>query len=322
MFYVMVEGKIILTGATGLIGSSLIRCLIALGNGIKIFAPVRCIEKAKEIFDDSQFNAIQFIECDFINYEYQELDSIDYIVHCAAPTSIKYFAECPVETFTTIIDGTKKVLNLARNKKTKSVVCLSSLEVYGEILDDSIPVNEDTQGYLDPTSIRSCYPMAKRGAENLCSLYAVEYNVHVKTARLTQTTGAGVSANDNRILIQFARKAINDEDIVLHTTGESARPYSYTVDAVSAILYILLKGCDGQCYNVANESTYASARELAEFVKTDINPKIQVKYEILEKSGYAPTTKLRLDTEKLRSLGWQPLYGLRDIFEQLIKYLR
>ena len=311
----------LITGATGLIGASLIRCLIALNAEIKIIAPVRSIKKAKDIFDEDQFSSVRFIECDFINHEYNEVDSIDYIIHCAAPTSIKFFADCPVETFSTIMDGTKKILELAREKNTKSVVNLSSLEVYGEMLCEGTSIKEDMQGYLDPTSIRSCYPIAKRAAENLCSLYAAEYNTHVKTARLTQTTGAGVSSNDNRILIQFARKAINGEDIVLHTTGESARPYSYTIDAVSAILHILLKGQDGQCYNVANESTYASAKELAELAKKYINPKIQIRFDILTNSGYAPTTKLQLNTDKLRQLGWHPIYNLQDIFTQLVKYL-
>ena len=311
----------LVTGATGLIGSSMIRCLLALNVNLKIIAPVRSIEKAKAVFDDDQFEKIHFIECDFVNYAYQEFDSIDYIIHCAAPTSINFFSEHPVETFTTILDGTKTVLNLSRKKDIKSMVCLSSLEVYGEVIDDSVSVKECVQGYLDPVAIRSCYPMAKRAAENLCSLYATEYRVKVKTARLTQTTGAGVSADDNRILIQFARKAAKGEDIVLHTTGTSARPYSYTVDAVSAILYILLKGVDGQCYNVANESTYASARELAEYVQKNVNPKIQIKYELAGNMGYAPPTKLRLNTEKLMSLGWRPRYGLKEIFERLVEYL-
>lgn len=199
---------------------------------------------------------------------------------------------------------------------------LSSLEVYGEIYDDSKPVCEDSQGYLDVMAVRSSYPMAKRAAENLCCLYAAEYGVPVMVARLTQTTGAGIALDDNRVIAQFARLATYGNDIVLHTTGESARPYCYTTDAVSAILYILFKGKKGNVYNVANDNTYISARDMAEFVRVNFNPSIKVRVELKNDMGYAPVTKLNLSTEKLKGLGWLPRYGLYEIFDRLIKSLR
>ena len=311
----------LVTGATGLIGSSLIRCLLALEEQIKIYAPVRSLKKAEVLFDEWQKEHIHFIECDLVEYDYGQLDKIDYIVHCAAPTSSKFFVERPVETFEIIMDGTKKMLQLARQKQVRGMVYLSSLEVYGESHDDSLSVKEDFQGYLNPMSVRSSYPMAKRATENLCCLYASEYGVPVKIARLTQTSGAGITKDDSRIIAQFARLAAHGQDIVLHTTGESSRPYCYVTDSISALLYILLKGANGESYNVANESTYLSARGMAEFVHNNINPNSQVKVELADNMGYAPPTKLRLDTEKLMGLGWRPRYGLKEIFERLIEYL-
>ena len=312
----------LITGSTGLIGSSLIRCLLALDRQVNILAPVRNLKKAESLFDESQLEKIHFIECDITQYDYAQLGHIDYIVHCAAPTSSKFFVEHPVETFEIIVDGTKTMLQLARQKQVKGMVYLSSLEVYGETLDDSVAIDENFQGYLDPVSVRSSYPMAKRATENLCSLYAAEYGVPVKVARLTQTTGAGIAKDDNRIIAQFARLAAQGNDIVLHSTGESARPYCYVTDAISALLYILLKGEKGECYNVANEATYISAKDMAEFVCKNVNPNIQVKIEIDESQGYAPPTKLRLDTAKLRKLAWQPKYGLKDMFDRLVLYLK
>lgn len=312
----------LITGSTGLIGSSLIRCLLALDRQVNILAPVRNLKKAESLFDESQLEKIHFIECDITQYDYAQLGRIDYIVHCAAPTSSKFFVEHPVETFEIIVDGTKTMLQLARQKQVKGMVYLSSLEVYGETLNDSVAIDENFQGYLDPVSVRSSYPMAKRATENLCSLYAAEYGVPVKVARLTQTTGAGIAKDDNRIIAQFARLAAQGNDIVLHSTGESARPYCYVTDAISALLYILLKGEKGECYNVANEATYISAKDMAEFVCKNVNPNIQVKIEIDESQGYAPPTKLRLDASKLRKLAWQPKYGLKDMFDRLVLYLK
>ena len=104
---------------------------------------------------------------------------------------------------------------------------------------DTNAVTEEVQGYLDPMAVRSSYPMAKRASENLCCLYASEYGVPVMIARLTQTTGAGIAKDDNRIIAQFAKLASQGKDIVLNTTGESARPYCYTTDTISALLFIL-----------------------------------------------------------------------------------
>lgn len=156
--------------------------------------------------------------------------------------------------------------------------------------------------------------MAKRAAENLCCLYASEYGVPVMVARLTQTTGAGISQDDNRVIAQFARLAANGNDIVLHTTGESARPYCYITDAISAILFILLKGQSGEVFNVANEDTYISAKDMAEYVRDNFNPSITVRMELKDNMGYAPVTKLKLSASKLRSLGWEPKYNLNGIF--------
>lgn len=309
----------LITGASGLIGSTLIHCLLALDKEIKVVAPVRNKRKTMEFFSDEELAKIHILECDITTYNYEEVGNVDYIVHCAAPTASKFFVECPVETFDVIYSGTRNLLDYARRHIVKGFIYLSSLEVYGEINDRSKLVTEDMQGYVDVMAVRSSYPMAKRAAENLCCLYASEYGVHVKVARLTQTTGAGITMGDNRVIAQFARLAAYGNDIVLHTTGESARSYCYTTDAISAILYILLKGQEGNVYNVANENTYISAKNMAEFVRTNFNPSINVRIELNDNMGYAPVTKLNLSTEKLKSLGWSPRYGLYDIFDRLIK---
>ena len=318
----LAHASIIVTGATGLIGSSLIYCLTALQKEVKIIAPVRNLAKAKEKFSPDQLKSVQLIECDLVKFDYDSLGDVDYIIHCAAPTASKFFVDHPVETFSIIYEGTKVLLDYATRCKVKGFVYLSSLEVYGEIKDDSKVVDERMQGYLDPLSVRSSYPMAKRAVENFCCLYATQYGVPVKIARLTQTTGAGIAKDDNRVIAQFARLAANGQDIVLHTSGESARPYCYTMDSVSAILYILLYGKPGEAYNVANETTYISARGMAEYLQKNFNQSINVKIEINENMGYAPASKLRLSSAKLRCLGWEPRYGLKEMFERLIEYLK
>ena len=315
------DSSFLITGATGLIGSTLIRCLLALNRDIHIIAPVRNRQKAYAMFDE-EIAKLEIIECDILTFDYNSLGNVDYIVHCAAPTSSKYFVEHPVETFDTIIKGTSALLEYAKSHPVKGFIYLSSLEVYGSISDDSQQITEDIQGYWDPMSVRSSYPVAKRATENLCCLYAHQYGVPVKVARLTQTTGAGIAKEDNRVIAQFARLAAEGHDIILHTTGEAARPYCYTTDAVSGILYILLRGVKGEAYNVANEDTYISARDMADLLKKNFAPQINVRMELSENMGYAPVTKLCLSAHKLMALGWKPRYGLKEMFEKLIQYLK
>lgn len=312
----------LITGSTGLIGSTLVHCLLALNSKIKITCPVRSIAKAISIFDDVRLN-VRFIESDLLEFlrSLSENDHFDYIVHCASPTSGKYILEHPVETYKIAIDTTRTLLDYSIISNTKGMVYLSSIEYYGQILDN-ILITEEMQGYIDNTDPRSSYPLGKRAAEYLCVAYAKQYGVNVKIARLTQTFGAGVATDDNRVFAQFARSVINGTDIVLHTTGKSAKPYCYTTDCVSAILFILLKGEKGEAYNVANQDTYINICEMAEFLRENFNPDIKIIIEEHPEMGYAPVTKLHLSSEKLMSLGWKPQYDLKEMFYRLIESMK
>lgn len=314
----------LITGATGLIGSVLIRCLHSLNEkynlDIRMIAVVRNLEKAKSIFGETM-NDLHILQLPLTDVNPDDIHGdVDYIVHLASPTAGSYMEEHPVETFALAYQSTYKLLEFAHQSNVESFVYVSSLEYYGQILEDKI-ISEDMQGYVDPVSTRSSYPMGKRAAEYLCFAFAKEYGTPAKVARLTQTLGAGVSENDNRVFAQFARSIINNEDIVLHTTGESAKPYCYTTDCISAILYIMLKGKKGEAYNVANTDTYISIRNLAEYMKEQFAPFISVRILQTDGLGYAPVTKLRLSAEKLLALGWAPKVGMRDMFERLIKYI-
>lgn len=312
----------LITGATGLIGSVLVHCLLALDQNICIIAPVRNRSKAISMFDPAELDQIDIIDCDVCNFDYSSIGPVDYIIHCAAPTSSRFFVECPVETATFIYNSTDALLRFAHQYPIKSFVFISSLEVYGQIIEDKTHVDEDTYGYLDPLNPRSSYPLAKLAAENLCSLYAHQYGVPARIARLTQTTGVGVPFDDNRVINQFARKAAMCEDIFIHSQGNSARPYCYTIDAIDAILTILLKGQNAETYNVSNDATYISVYEMAEYLQKSFSPSIQIRRELGINHGYAPETRLRLTSSKLSHLGWYPRYDLRSLFDHLIPWLR
>ncbi len=274
---------ILVTGATGLVGSAL--CAHFREKGMKVLKARRRVDEV----------------C-------SSKERIDYIVHCAAMTDSRAFVERPVETIDSIVWRTREVLEFVRERTVKSVVYLSSMEVLAGI---------------DQLSVRASYPEAKRLAENLCVAYSHEYGVPVKIVRLAQTFGEGVRYDDGRVFAQFARAIIERKDIVLNTRGETERCYLYVGDAVSAIETVLLKGENARAYVAANEESYCSIREMAErVIAANPLSGSRLVFSLKENSAYLPTVKLRLDTSSLRGLGWRPLVGLEEMFARLIRDLR
>lgn len=311
---------ILVTGATGLIGVSMVRTLLSIG-GIEVIAYVRNEEKARKIYNNFLNSNLKLYVGDICEKIYIE-DKIDYIFHCAAVTTSKFMIEKPVETLSTSIIGTKNILDLAIEKKCKSVVYISSMEMYGVFHDLDHDVTEKDLGYINPLEIRSNYPESKRICENMCVAYKSEYAVPVKIARLAQTFGAGILPGENRVFAQFAKSVINGEDIILHTQGLSEGNYCYIRDCMTGLLTILLKGENGEAYNVSNPSSHITIRDMANMVANEIaNGKIKVKFDIPEtnKFGYAADTKMKLNSDKLQTLGWKPEVGLEESYRRMIK---
>lgn len=316
----MYNSKILITGATGLVGSAIVKRLLKQGDS-KVIALVRNAEKAEKVFSNYKTDNLEIMISDICDLKPKAI-GVDYIVHAASQTSSKAFVNNPVETINTAINGTTAILEFARINPVKSFVYLSSMEVYGSpVTDEKIYENHSTN--LDTMSVRSCYPESKRMCENICASYFSEYDIPVKIVRLTQTFGEGVAYNDERVFAEFARCAIEGRDIVLKTKGKTKRNYLYLEDAVDAVLTVLLKGENGNAYNAANEDTYCSIYEMAKLVAEKCsNKKISVIIEEnndIAKFGYAPTLKMNLSTEKIRGLGWNAKVGLSDMFKIMIR---
>lgn len=306
------DGKTILvTGATGLIGKLCVKSLLNSGYNTQVIALVRDEEKAKNIFGESK--RLTYLVQD-INQRINTTRRVDYIIHAASTTSSKDFVEKPVETIYTAINGSRNILEFAKNKRLEGMVYLSSLEIYG--VNEKENIKEEDYGYIDILNPRSSYSESKKMVETMCISYGTEYGVPVKIARLAQTFGAGVSISDNRVFAQFAKAIINKENIILHTKGETKRNYCYTTDAVRGIFTILTKGENNNAYNVANKNSYYSISEMAHLLENEYT---KVEYKIDEVNrGYNPTVKIALNTEKLNALGWEAKVNLKEMFDRLI----
>lgn len=316
--------SILVTGATGLLGKLAVRALACCGRAFRVIALVRSPERAQAVLGDV-LDRIELCVAD-VTEPLSVEGAVDYILHGASPTDSRFFVEKPVQTIFTALEGTRNVLELAKEKQTKKVIYLSSLEVYG-IPDGSKEwIAETDYGYLDPTQTRSSYSEGKRMAECICAAYYQEFGVPVCIARLSQTFGPGVSPHDRRVFAQFARCAAEGTNIVLHTRGNTVRSYCYTADAIRAIFTLLASGTPGEAYNVTNMDTAISIRDMAELVCSLVpRQHLQVRVEIPENGahlGYNPEMILRLDSRKLQALGWSPQTGLADMLRRLIQSMK
>jgi len=322
----LTKASVFITGATGLVGSYLVQFLHfankALHLDCRILAGVRDLQKAHARFHSMCDNTLSFVEWDTEN-DAHRLPNADYIIHAAAPTASKFFVEHPIETISSNVLGCRNILRLAQTSGSKGVVFLSTMEVYGTISGcDSI--TEDCHGSINPTSVRSCYPESKRLCETLCAAYASQCNVPAKIVRLTQCLGPGASQEDARAAIQFAASVFNGRNIELHTAGTTARCYCYLADAATGILAVLLKGKSGEAYNVASAESYCTISDMANrLILRHPESKTKLIRGSSRKSasmGYAAESHLNLSVEKIKSIGWRPLYTLDEAFDRLLLY--
>ena len=306
--WIELKGKsIFITGATGLIGRALVKALCMASQKwdlrIRVILLIRDPEKAERIFGGIPGkDSIRFVVGNVEN-EMTIDEPIDYIIHGASRTASREFVNHAVETIHTTVYGVDHALKLAQDKHVKSLVYLSTMEVYG-YPEKGHRVTEGEIGQFSPLNLRNSYPISKITVEMLCFAYAKEYAVPAKIIRLTQAIGQDVDDHDQRFTAYLRKCAAEKKDIVLKTSGETERSYIDVADAVTAILTVLLKGVTGEAYNAADEKTYCSIAGFAKSVaeKNGVNVVFNNQDEIL--SGFANTLFMNLETKAIRELGW------------------
>ncbi len=275
------------------------------GRDYHVYAAGRNEERAAERFRDYQADA----SFHFLKYEVMQPLQTDvayhYIIHAASPGSPNFFSSNPVEVMKANLMGVTHLMEYGLAHDMRRFLYVSSGEVYGECAD--VPFTEQSSGYVDPTNPRACYPSSKRAAETLCVAYAAEYGADVVIARPCHTYGPGFTESDNRAYAQFIRLAREGKDIILKSPGLQMRSWCYVVDAVNALLHILLKGESRQAYNVADDTSNLTIRQLAEHiariggcqVRFEVDEALMRQNDIISRAVF--------DTSRLRSLGWHPI---------------
>ncbi len=319
--------RVLITGATGLIGSCLADALLLLnadrGMEIEIYAAGRSEVGMRARFgatmDEPRFH---FVPYDAVKPPVFDFEA-DYVVHAATSAHPLAYATDPVGVMQANIVGAMNLLEALRGWGRGRFLLLSTGETYGENPVFPEGFSETDTGYIDTMRPRSCYPEGKRAAETLCACYAAQYGVDAVVARLCHVYGPTFTPSNSRADAQFLRNALNGRDIVMKSAGSQVRSWCYVADAVCALLTLLLRGEAGQAYNVANRQSVASIREYAQTL-ADISG-VQLVFELppeVEKAGYTQVSRAVLNPAKLEGLGWRPRFGLREGLEESFEACR
>lgn len=322
------DKSILISGATGLVGSFLVDVLMRRNErdlNCTVYALSRNAQKAADRFSKWRGNPLlQFIPYD-INKPFtrDDLGTVDYVLHMASNTHPMQYSTDPIGTIKTNIIGLQNMLDFAVEHQAIRFAFTSSNEIYGENRGDVELFDENYCGYINCNTMRAGYPESKRCGEALCQAYKAQKGLDVVIPRPTRSYGSTMLMSDTKAISQFIRKGIAGEDIVLKSAGTQYYSYTYVADAVSGLLYVLLKGENGEAYNIADEASDIMLKDLAAVI-ADIAGK-KVVFEIpdaVEAAGYSKATKARLDGNKLKNLGWHAKYDIKSGMERTITILR
>ncbi len=319
--------SVMITGASGLINSSLIDILMYrnqhFDNNIHIIAVGRNIHKLTSRFSAYlNHDEIEFFQCD-INQPINYSDKIDYIINGASNTHPVAYATQPIETVLTNVIGTNNMLSLAVNSNVKRFVQMSTVEIYGENRGDIDKFTEDYCGYIDCNKVRAGYPESKRTSEALCQAYIAKHGLDIVIARPCRIYGPTMGLDDSKASAQFIKNVLEGKDIVLKSAGEQEFSYCYMIDVATALIYIILNGTKGEAYNISNKESNIRLRDFASLVAKQNERKVIFDLpDEIEKKGASVVMKALLCSSKLESLGWKAQTHLADGIRKTIEILK
>lgn len=319
---------ILISGATGLIGSFLTDVLLArrtAGDDITVTGLCRDVEAAEERFSFWKNDPRLRLLSHDIN---QPLDAgicgkADYVLHLASNTHPVQYATDPIGTITSNILGLMNMLDYACDCGSERVLFASSNEIYGENRGDTELFEEHYCGYIDSNTLRAGYPESKRCGEALVQAYIRQRGTDAVIARLTRSYGPTMKMSDTKAISQFIQKGIAGEDIVLKSAGEQYYSYTYVSDAAAGLLTVLLKGECGAAYNISDEASDIKLKDLAALIAGCAGRKVVFDLpDATEAAGFSKATKARLDGSLLKTLGFVPRYDIKEGIHRTIEILR
>ena len=275
-FYDELEGKtVLIAGGKGFLGTYFTSVLTKINETLSKPMKIIVLDSLITSKDkkDSVNQNIEFLEQD-ISKSFEIDDNIDYIIHAASIASPPTYRKFPIKTVDVNYQGTKNLLEIAKEKKVRSMLFLSSSEIYGD--PEIFPTPESYVGKVSCTGPRACYDESKRLAETISILYFQQYKIPIKIARPFNVYGPYLNLDDGRIIPDFMNNAINKSQIIIHSDGSPTRSFCYVSDAIGGFFKLLLSKHDGIICNIGNDKE-VSVKNVAEAIKNIVGKPISIK---------------------------------------------
>ncbi len=305
--------RILVTGGAGFIGSHL--CERLLKDGHEVLAMDNLLTGTTDnIAHLAGRDDFTFIHHDVTNYIFVQ-GELDFIFHLASPASPVDYLTYPIQTLKVGSLGTHKTLGLALAKNAGFVLASTS-EVYGDPLVH--PQSEDYWGNVNPVGPRGVYDEAKRFAEAITYAYRRFHGLDTKVARIFNTYGPRMRADDGRVVPTFISQALSGKNLTIFGDGRQTRSFSYISDTVDGLVRLMESDFAGPV-NIGNPLEMTIG-EFAEFVLERIDTSSSIVHRDLpEDDPKVRKPDISLAKEKL---GWKPLVGLGQGMDSTIEYFR
>lgn len=305
--------RALVTGGAGFLGSHL--CEYLLDRDFQVVCMDNLITGSVRNIEHLAGNEnFKFIKQDVTEYLYLP-GHLDYIFHLASPASPIDYLELPIQTLKVGSLGTHKTLGLAKAKQATFVIASTS-EVYGDPLVH--PQKEDYWGNVNPIGPRGVYDEAKRFAEALTMAYHRFHGVDTRIARIFNTFGPRMRADDGRVVPAFICQALDGKPLTVFGDGRQTRSFCYVADLIEG-LYLLALSSENDPINIGNPREM----NVLDFARLII--------KLTESSSEIINQPLPVDDPKVRQpdisrarriLNWEPRVQLEDGLRLAIEYFR
>ena len=305
--------KYLITGGAGFIGSHLVSEII--GDAEKIIVLDNLITGSMSNINKFKDNKnFEFIEHD-IQHHYDPKENLDYVIHLASCASPVAYSENPINTLKSGSIGTINALGIARKFNSKFLLTSTS-EVYGD--PKQSPQSESYWGNVNPVGPRSMYDESKRFAEAATQAYITEYSVNATIIRIFNTYGPNMQLNDGRVVTNFIKQALNNEDITVYGDGQQTRSFSYIKDTVNGLMKALYYE-KSDIFNIGNNNEI-TINELAEYIIQLTNSKSNIINKSLPKDD--PMQRKPDLTKSQSILGYKPQIDLEEGLLKTINWVK
>jgi UDP-glucuronate decarboxylase len=304
------DNTILVTGGAGFIGSHL--CEFLLDRGSQVICLDNLVTgsytNVNKLSVNSKFTFVQHNVQEPFDFE------VDLIFNLACPASPKYYQLTPIETLKTNFLGALNSLELAR-KNNARIIQASTSEVYG---DPKIsPQIESYNGNVNTLGIRACYDEGKRVVESMFMEYYRIHKVDIRIARIFNTYGPQMLADDGRVVSNFIVQALRNEEVTIYGNGSQTRSLCYIDDLIQGLSLLATNSNFDGPVNLGNPSSI-TILELAELIvkMTKSQSKISF-FDLPEDDPQVREPDINKATE---ILGWQPRISLEEGLQSTVEY--